>query len=270
MILLDVPKLKDQWNNAQPFPHIVVDNFLDENWINEIHDKFPTEFTFHYDTPIEDKYVTDNIHQIQCISRLFKAYQSDKFIQQIRDITGIEDLEYDPYLHGAGLHCHLNEGKLKLHLDYSIHPRFLAEGIQKERRVNLILYLNKDITQGGIQLWNSDENGNPTNKAICVEPKFNRLVMFRTSDISWHGLPEKLNLQKGQRRISIANYYISPNRNNSLVRYKAQFVCTPEDPRKDDPRMQQLLEIRKNRLITVEDLNNIWPTWKQDTKDDLY
>ena len=61
-------------------------------------------------------------------------------------ITGISDLESDPYLHGAGLHAYPHNGKLDVHLDYSIHP---VSG--KERRVNLIIYLNKD--------WRDDYGG---------------------------------------------------------------------------------------------------------------
>ena len=40
-------------------------------------------------------------------------------------------MEYDPYLHGAGLHAHPRNGRLNMHLDYEKHP--ILE--DKERRL---------------------------------------------------------------------------------------------------------------------------------------
>jgi hypothetical protein len=70
-----------------------------------------------------------------------------------------------------------------MHLDYSVHPIS-----QKERRVNLIIYLNKEWKEeynGDIQLWNSEF----THSVQKIYPVFNTAVLFNTSDDSWHGLP---------------------------------------------------------------------------------
>jgi hypothetical protein len=53
-------------------------------------------------------------------------------------VTRIRGLESDPHLHGGGLHFHPPGSRLEMHLDYSIHPIS-----QKERRVNLIVYMNR-------------------------------------------------------------------------------------------------------------------------------
>eukprot|EP01126_Amoeba_proteus_P026020 TRINITY_DN2582_c0_g1_i12.p1 TRINITY_DN2582_c0_g1~~TRINITY_DN2582_c0_g1_i12.p1 ORF type:complete len:154 (+),score=26.75 TRINITY_DN2582_c0_g1_i12:42-503(+) len=68
---------------------------------------------------------------------------------------GITELEADPFLHGAGLHCHPPHGKLDIHLDYTLHPLLN----NKERRLNLILFLCKDWKPefgGELQLWDSN------------------------------------------------------------------------------------------------------------------
>ena len=73
----------------------------------------------------------------------------------ISELSSIKDLEVDPYLHGAALHCHPRLGRLNLHLDYEKHSRLY----NKERRLNIILYLNKDWKEewnGDTQLWNKD------------------------------------------------------------------------------------------------------------------
>ncbi len=43
-------------------------------------------------------------------------------LHKIRELTGIENLEDDPTLHGAGLHMHPRNGRLMMHLDYEKHP----------------------------------------------------------------------------------------------------------------------------------------------------
>jgi hypothetical protein len=47
---------------------------------------------------------------------IFEYLQTEEFIKYI------EDLEIDPYLHGAGIHAYPNNGKIDIHLDYNIHP----------------------------------------------------------------------------------------------------------------------------------------------------
>lgn len=42
-----------------------------------------------------------------------------------------------------------------------------------------------------------------------VAPRWNRGVLFQTSDISYHGLPDPI---IGYERQSMANYYVSPLR----------------------------------------------------------
>ncbi len=74
-----------------------------------------------------------------------------------------------------------------MHLDYSIHP---ISG--KERRVNLIVYMNPgwaDAWGGELCLWEGSADG-MRRLAARVAPRYNTAVLFRTSDISWHGMPD--------------------------------------------------------------------------------
>jgi len=176
-------------------------------------------------------------------------------IQKIHLLTGIENLEYDPYLHGAGLHIHPTGGKLGLHLDYEKHPH-----LDKERRLNIILYMSKDWQEewnGDTELWDKE-----LSKCIAKSPVvFNSAIIFKTNEISWHGLPEEIKCPEGVYRKSVAYYYISPldsipdeNRignDGSGYRTKATFKKRPEDPY--DELIEKLYKIRPLRLIKKED-----------------
>src|SRR5690606_13600520 len=136
-----------------------------------------------------------------------------------------------------GLHLHPNNGRLGLHLDYEIHPF-----TNKERKLNIILYLSKD--------WKTEYNGHTelwSNEPFeCVKKcsiSFNRACIFKTNDISWHGLPEKIKCPEHMLRKSLAYYYVSEPTSNasddkigndgSGFRKKATFVPRPNDINKD-------------------------------------
>lgn len=245
-------KLHNDYINADPFPHVVIPNFFTDELANKIDKEYPDmNETWHkYYNPIEIKYTFDDTSKMPSFfQNIFNTLNGDEFIEYVKQISDIQDLEYDPYLHGGGLHYHPVGGKLNMHLDYSINPRS-----GKERRLNLIFFLNKDwnYEDGGCtELWNSDM----TKCIKKVLPAFNTALIFRTTDDSWHGLPERT---KRIRR-SMAVYYLSPPRKDVIHRSKAQFVCRPEYY---DERMDRLNNLRCDRRLTDEDLLNIWPNWE--------
>jgi len=252
----DGASLYEKFNTAQPFKHIIINDFLKKEYIDEIHDLFPTNFEeWHkYYNPIEVKYANDDIDSLpKQIKDLFYLLSSKKIINVISKMTGINDLEYDPYLHGAGLHAHPRYGRLNMHLDYEKHPI-----TSKERRLNIILYLNKEWDQswnGQTELWDKDM------KECCVKSpiKYNTAIIFQTNDYSWHGVPEIILCPEGTHRKSFAYYYVSPMRtikNDNEYRMKAKFIKRPCD--EYDPRMEKLYEIRANRRITEKDLEEFF------------
>jgi hypothetical protein len=176
----------------------------------------------------------------------------------IRQITEIEDLETDPHLHGGGLHAHCYRGRLDLHLDYSIHPITL-----KERRLNLIVYLNSEWKEdwgGELELWDHGDEGHPETLAKAIAPKHNQAILFRTSDTSYHGVPNAIAEPTAVRK-SMAIYYVSPRRTNIVHRPKARFVARPGE--KHCPLMEELREIRSHRRLTMDDVDKRFPGWYQ-------
>jgi len=251
--------LTPKFLNAMPFEHIVIDNFLEDSYAEKISNLFPKlDNSWHeYKNPIEVKYAFDNINSLPLDLKNYFYYLSTPEITNIiRNITSINNLEYDEYLHGAGLHLHPRFGRLNIHLDYEKHP---YSGM--ERRLNIILFMSKDWDtnwNGANELWNNDVSKCITKTDII----FNRAIIFKTNDISWHGLPDKILCPIGLFRKSLAYYYVSPlntKKNEDKYRKKAKFTKRLHEP--FDENLEKLYNIRTNRLITPEDMNLIMPNW---------
>ena len=263
----NIRALRGVYENSSPFPHVVLDPFFRPEYALELARAFPTPSVtatspaWHkYDNPLEKKYALNQFENLPLFQSLFALLQSDEVVDVFKTLTGIADLENDPFLHGAGLHYHDREGKLDMHLDYSVHP---VSG--KERRLNLIVYLNEywnDAFNGGLELWDSDF----TRACATIMPSFNKAVVFQTSDISYHGVPRPIACPpgRGMGRKSLAIYYLSPLRENvnATHRIKAQFRPLPHQP--VSPALQRLYDIRPSRTLTEEDLTGFEPSWRED------
>jgi dTDP-glucose 4,6-dehydratase len=264
--------LKEPFSKADPFEHIIIPNFLNEEYAEQIFNSFPVDYKnsgkWHkYYNPLEIKYANDDIKNMpRCIKKLFYLLSTKEITEKFASLSSINDLEYDPYLHGAGLHIHPRNGKLDIHLDYEKHPY-----LNKERRLNMILYMSKDWKEewnGDTQLWDNKME----NCVVKSQVKFNTAIIFRTNEISWHGLPELIKCPEDVLRKSIAYYYISPivtdSRENKFgndgsgYRTKATYIKRPEDPY--DERIEKLYKIRPLRLINQKDLDENYPDWEED------
>ena len=117
------------------------------------------------------------------------------------------------------------------------------------------------LWNGANELWDKD-----VTKCITkTHVKFNRAIIFKTNDISWHGLPDKIMCPDDVFRNSLAYYYVSPLntlKTEENYRKKAMFVKRPEDP--FDEQLQKLYDIRPHRRITQEDMDNLIPGWSVD------
>ena len=234
--------LRDQFLSAQPFPHLVFDNFLKEDVAALAEKNFPAlqdPIWYEYDNPLEKKFACNNLLKIPSpLSSILTGFNNQNFADELRALTGIANLVFDPLWHGSGLHCVKRGGKLDIHLDYSIHPK---SGL--ERRVNLIIFFNSDWQEnygGELEFWDATISR-------CVKkisPIANRAVIFLTGDVSYHGHPEPLKCPSHLTRKSLALYYLSEPREGVKVRYKGLYVKRPQDP--DDPYLERLRQLRVN------------------------
>jgi hypothetical protein len=199
-------ELSNNYIAAQPFPHIVIDNFLPIELIDEILANFPANTT-NGETLYQRGYKGQNKRQIspnQCppyLKNVFSFLNSAPILQMLENLTHITGLIPDPYFDGGGLHETMTGGYLGVHSDFRINKK-----LHLERRINAIIYLNKDWKEeygGNLELWD-------TKMKSCqskVLPIYNRCVIFNTDKDSNHGHPEPLTSPDGISRKSIALYY---------------------------------------------------------------
>ena len=241
-------KLSDSYQLAELYPHIVIDDFLDPCALDEALDAFPSsdDLDFYkYDNPLERKLAFDQASKLpEPISNILYAFNSPTFLSFLEKLTGIDHLIPDPYLRGGGIHMIEPGGKLDVHVDFNWH-----EKLALHRRVNVLLYLNKDWREeynGDFQIWKGHKEGE---KHILeslerrVYPEFNRLAAFSTSEKSYHGFPDELKCPEGTNRKSLAWYYYTSERDDGFESEDAHSTTFIKRPHEDN----ELDELRSKR-----------------------
>ncbi len=235
-----------EFAGAVPFDHVVVDNFFLADAAAALEAEFPATDDSHiwhrYDNPIELKQVCNNWNLFpKTTYQAFSQLNSPEFCKQLGEMLGLEQLFSDPGLNGGGWHAHGKGGKLNAHLDYSIHPKL---GLQ--RKLNIIVYLNSRWQPewgGQLGFWSAKQEGHGPDKLMkSVDPVFNRAVIFDTTQKSWHGLPAPLECPEGERRQSLAVYYLRPAPAGTDPRGKALFA--PASGQEGNREIEELIRMR--------------------------
>ena len=181
-------KLKSQRN----FPYTIIDNFFNEKTAKKLEKEFPNykDKNLHvYNNYCEVK-KTLNIWNLfpPLTYNIFTILNSEKVTQLISKKLKIPNVISDHGLHGGGWGLLSKGGKLNPHLDYSLHPKIYAQ-----RKFNLIVFLSRSWKKnwGGeltFYLKNRNNKKMPGKLFKKILPKFNRAVIFDTSNYSWHGV----------------------------------------------------------------------------------
>ena len=237
---------KIKWQTAKPFNHLIIDNFLPEDLANKVADEFPDadgDFWYEYCNPLEIKKACSDWNKFTpSIYQAFMELFNPNTVEYLNQITG-KKLVADIGLHGGGLHCHKSGGKLNTHLDYNIHPK-----LNLQRKVNIIIYVSKDWDpnwNGALGLWeNNPETNQPGQLIQKIDCVFNRAVIFDTTQMSWHGLPDPVLCPEGKSRNSLAAYYLSDPPANTDSRAKALYA--PTEDQKDNKEILELIQKRAN------------------------
>jgi hypothetical protein len=192
------------YQHALPFPHIVMDDFLDAGLLRRLVDQFPDrEGRTYFDRAQERfKYQFDpNTVESPLVRNLLAELNGEPFMAFLEKMTGIEGLISDPYYSGGGLHETLAGGHLSIHADFNVHKE-----MQVERRLNLLIYLNDDWPEdygGQLELWDKKMRA----AATSILPVLGRAVVFSTTLQSFHGQPDPVKCPPDRSRRSIATYY---------------------------------------------------------------
>lgn len=218
-------ELAEGYSTADPFPHVMIDDFLPEAVIDLCLARFPSRpdadsQSFdrnqeRYKTSFHPDYLEPPLR------RLFYAFNSRPFIKVVENITGIRGLVPDPYFLGGGFHEIGNGGHLSMHADFNHH-----KPLDLERRVNVLIYLNRnwnDAYGGQLELWRTDMS----ERVKSITPIANRCVIFTTTSDSMHGNPQPIAHPGGVTRKSIALYYYTATWDAAKASHTTQFRRRP-------------------------------------------
>jgi len=207
----------DDFAAARPFPHAVIDDLFADDVLERILAEFPAPESGdwkRYQDVAQRKLeanpgVVEQFEFGQVTRQLLYELNAAPFLRFLESLTGIRGLISDPYYWGGGLHQIQSGGLLKVHADFNLHPT-----LKINRRLNVLVYLNKSWKEeygGHLELWDRDM----TRRERKILPIFNRLVVFNTTDFSYHGHPDPLSCPADTSRKSIALYSYTNGRPES-------------------------------------------------------
>ncbi len=204
---IDRDALRAQVRQSTPVPNFKIDNFLDEDFANQVLASYPSfedalklGKSFSAVNERNKVQVTDSRLFAEPVAELNRALASQEFLDTLSYVFDIPNLLADPELVGGGIHQTGPRGHLDVHVDFNyIKDRDL------HRRLNILIYFNKDWKEewgGNIELWDKDVK-------VCehsYSPIFNRCVVFLTNEISFHGV-SAVKCPPDRTRKSFAAYY---------------------------------------------------------------
>jgi Rps23 Pro-64 3,4-dihydroxylase Tpa1-like proline 4-hydroxylase len=198
-----------EFENAKPFKHVVIDDFLRPEVAESLLAEFPTaedksKLVSEFGDPHPKSARADVKNLKPSYVRMDQFIQTRSFLDLIEEITGVAGLTYDPWYYGGGTHENFHGAGLDPHFDFNIHPK---TGFH--RRLNVIVYLNKDwdpAWQGSI-CFHSDPWDLKGDQIKVVETAFNRCAIFETTERSWHSVPP-VDLPPDKRHLSRKSFTI--------------------------------------------------------------
>ncbi|RDC54249.1 2OG-Fe(II) oxygenase [Pedobacter chinensis] len=204
-----------------------IDNLLPVNIAKKIYDAFPSpeEMAIHKSLR-ENKRVAAQMDLYDpLLEEIVYAFQDQRIIKIVEEITGIEEMTPDEHLYAGGISLMAHGNFLNPHLDNS-HDN----DRENYRVLNLLYYVTPDwpVENGGnLELW--DKGTKRTQRTI--HSKFNRLVLMITNKSSYHSVSKVVSDGK---RCCVSNYYFSkiPAENEEYF-HVTSFYGRPEEPIKD-------------------------------------
>ena len=207
----DLSELNFKFENAKPYPHVVLDNFLNKEFFENLDvEKIIAnkDVGTNFQTDIEkNKWASKNVELSKNISLIVNELYKSDFIKNLEKLCRIEDL-FSTNLGNielANYHEMYESGFLGTHVDHSSEPKTGLPHV-----LNIILYLSKkwDKQWGGATML-ANKNGTKIEKIIDYIP--NRAVIFLHSPFTFHGVT-KIKNNKTKRSSIYVDYY-SKNKN---------------------------------------------------------
>ena len=168
----------------------------------------------------EKKYTSKALDEFySVIADITFAFQDERVIEKVAELTGIRDAVGDPHLYAGGISAMERGHFLNPHIDNS------HDGERENYRVlNLLYYITPNWASengGNLELW--DEK---VRTRVEIPRIFNRLVLMATNDKSFHSVNQ---VKADHPRRCISNYYFSPHSPNGYETFHVTyFMARPE------------------------------------------
>lgn len=236
-LINDPSRLRSQFAQAEPFPHIAIEDFMQLEFAEKLLKDFPPFESGinlnEFGKPGLKSHQPDLRSISPAYAELSRYVCSFEFLHTVSEVTGIDDLLCDPSFFGAGTHENKHGQSLATHIDFNY-----SRDRRWHRRLNILFYLNKDWKSewgGRIELSKDpwvDASADAAHRIYDIN--FNRAVIFATSEHSWHGfksvnLPSE-ELAKGRSRKLISLYLYTRERPASETAALHSTQYTPVRP----------------------------------------
>jgi len=217
---------REQYLNAQPWPHAVVQNLIPHSLIAAAAEEC---------AEVGDRLLltTAGRNQIKqeaasglgpVTTRLLAELEGPVFQEFLETVTGVRGLQPDPTHALAGMHRTPVGGFTLVHRDFRRHPI-----TNLHHRVNVLLYLNPEWHHdwgGFLELWPPDMK----QVGRRIAPRGNTIVLWETHDQTLHGLPDPVACPSQMSRLSLASYWYSPTSREAPVKLRRPvFARRPQD-----------------------------------------
>ena len=200
----DFQTLNNRFVGTPPFPMIVLDNFLPEDFASSMAtecESIPlqhwTEFTRKGSFMRECKRLEHAPIALDFVNQM----HSSLGMEWMTSITGIKDLIPDPYLTGAGYSRSFRGDSLQLHSDFNWNDQ-----IKVHRMLSFIIYLNPNWQEE----WGGALEFTDFNKEKVIQsvpPLFNRAIIWRYHKRGFHGYPNPLTCPENMSRNTFRLFY---------------------------------------------------------------
>jgi hypothetical protein len=220
-------RLRRRFEAGRPFPHLVIDGFLEPAFAADLAREFPpydaARFSNSLGQPGKASY-PEFASFGPSFRRFERLARGRAFLTLLESLTGIRGLLADPRLIGGGAHENLRGMSLPAHVDFNVLPE-----TGWHRRLNVLLYLTPGWEPG----WGGDielrARGN-ARPQVRAAPLFNRCVIFATSERSWHSVrrvaPPASAARSSRKSVSLYFYTREPEGRRPLP-HSTMFVFPP-------------------------------------------
>jgi Rps23 Pro-64 3,4-dihydroxylase Tpa1-like proline 4-hydroxylase len=211
---LDIQKIKENFINAKPFPHVIVDNFFETSFFQ----KLSTELEFFYEekknvgkshkTDVEkNKWGSENLAVPDLLQQAGDFFKSSELLNFLESVTGFNNLKVTKEENSAGyslFHVMKPGSYLGPHTDHTVD---MGPDKSLYHVLNIITYVQNKWDPnwgGGTTLFDRDGRLLST-----VEYRPNRALIFMHSPFSIHGTQAVSDRAKVGRMSLYFDYYSS-------------------------------------------------------------